>query len=114
MNKILEDNILKKIGINIKSARILKGYTQEYVAEKLNKSTNFVSILERGKSGLGIKTIIDICNILDIEPNAIFSGVVEYNNSKDKIINDSISSLANEDKEIVINLIEYIMNKSSK
>ena len=114
MDETIENNVLKKIGTNIKTARILKGYTQEYVAEKMNKSTNFVSILERGKSGLGIKTIIDICNILDIEPNTIFNGVIAYKDDKDKNISNSISSLANEDKEIVMNLIEYIINKSSK
>lgn len=114
MDETIENNVLKKIGTNIKTARILKGYTQEYVAEKLNKSTNFVSILERGKSGLGIKTIIDICNILDIEPNTIFNGVITYKDDKNRAISDSISSLASEDKEIVINLIEYIINKSSK
>ncbi len=114
MEEIIEDKILQKIGNNIKTARQLKGFTQEKLAEQLNKSVNFVSLVERGKSGIGIKTIIDICNILDIEPNSIFGGIVNYENKKDKMIIDSISSLANDDKEIVINLIEYIMEKGSK
>lgn len=114
MEEVIEDKILQKIGNNIKTARQLKSFTQERLAEQLNKSVNFVSLVERGKSGIGIKTIIDICNILDIEPNSLFSGIVNYSNKKDKVIVDSISSLASDDKDIVINLIEYIMNKGSK
>ncbi len=60
---------MQKIGTNIKTARQIKGFTQESLAEKLNKSANFISLAERGKSGIGIKTIIDICCTLDIEPN---------------------------------------------
>lgn len=114
MNDVIEDKILKKIGSNIKTARVLKGYTQEYLSEKLNKSTNYVSLVERGKSGIGIKTIIDICNILDIEPNSIFNGILKYKNKDNKKIIDSLSTLSQEDREIVISLIEYIMKKGSK
>ena len=109
-----KENTLKVIGQNIKRIRLLKNLTQEGLAEKLDKSINFISLIERGESGISIATIIDICNILDIEPNSLFNGIVNYSNTKDKVIVDSISSLASDDKDIVINLIEYIMNKGSK
>ena len=112
MEEIIENKILQKIGNNIKTARILKGFTQESLAEQLNKSINFVSLIERGKSGIGIKTIIDLCNILDIEPNSIFNGTIKYNNKNDKLIVDSLSVLSNKDKEMVTNLIEYIMKRN--
>ena len=44
-----QNEVLEQIGKNIKTARTLKGYTQEYVAEKLNKSVNFISLVESGK-----------------------------------------------------------------
>ena len=103
-----QNEVLEQIGKNIKTARTLKGYTQEYVAEKLNKSVNFISLVESGKSGLAVNTIIDICNILEIEPNTIF------NNDKNKIIINGLSSLSGDDKEIVNNLIEYILKKNNK
>ena len=109
MKKINEDKILKQIGSNIKTARLLKGYTQ-----KLNKSTNFISLIERGQTGIAIKTIIDICNILDIEPNYIFNGLLKYNNIQNNTIKDDFSLLCNEDKEIVLQLIDYIKKKSNK
>ena len=98
-----QNEVLEQIGKNIKTARTLKGYTQEYVAEKLNKSVNFISLVESGKSGLAVNTIIDICNILEIEPNTIFNGLI-----------NGLSSLSGDDKEIVNNLIEYILKKNNK
>ena len=114
MSKDIEKNVLKEIGNNIKTARILKGLTQEYVAERLDKSINFISLLERGQTGLSVNSIIDICNILEIDPNAIFNGLINCSNSKDEIIVNSICSLSNEDKRIVNELIEYILKKNNK
>jgi transcriptional regulator with XRE-family HTH domain len=114
MNSNIENNVYSTIGTNIKTARILKNMTQEQLAEKLKKSTNFVSLIERGQSGISVNTIIDICNILDIDPNAIFNGLVEYNNEQDKLIINSISSLSDDDKYIISELIEYINNKNTK
>lgn len=114
MSENIENNILKEIGKNIKTAKLLKGLTQEYVAEKLDKSTNFVSLLERGQTGLSVNSIIDICNILEIEPNAIFNGLINYDSKNDKFIINSICSLSGEDKQIVSNLIEYILKKNNK
>ena len=109
-----QNEVLEQIGKNIKTARTLKGYTQEYVAEKLNKSVNFISLVESGKSGLAVNTIIDICNILEIEPNTIFNGLIDFNNDKNKIIINGLSSLSGDDKEIVNNLIEYKLKKNNK
>ena len=111
----MEDkNILEIIGNNIKIARTKKGITQQELAEQLHKSDNFISMLERACSGLSLETIIDICKILDIQPNTLFNGIIDYNNDKDKYIINSLSSLSIEDKEILINVIEYVLKKNSK
>ncbi len=114
----MEDNrneVLKIVGQNIKTIRKSKEITQEQMAESLNKSINFVSLLENGSSGASEPTIVDICNTLRVDANSIFKGLLNYNiGEKDKYIIDNISTLSSEDKEIVINLIEYIINKGSK
>lgn len=111
----MEDkNILEIIGNNIKIARTKKGITQQELAEQLHKSDKFISMLERACSGLSLKTIIDICKILDIQPNTLFNGIIDYNNDKDKYIINSLSSLSIEDKEFLINVIEYVLKKNSK
>ena len=110
-----KNNALQIIGNNIKTIRLLRNMTQEQMAEKLDRSVNFVSLIELGKSGMSVQTIIDICNILEVNTDSLFKGLLDYKlKDQDKYIIENIISLSNEDKEIVTNLIEYIINKSSK
>ena len=104
--------ILVTIGHNLKNARISKGYTQEQMEEQLNVSSKFISMIERGCSGLSITNLTNICKILDIEPNSLFNGVLNYTDSKDEYITNALSTLANGDKEFLISVIEYILKKS--
>lgn len=102
--------ILKTIGKNVKSIRLSKGITQEAMAEKLNKSTNFVSLLEKGSSGASLQTLVDICNILEVDANSIFKGLLTYNiEEKDRYIIDNISSFSSRDKKIMADLVNYII-----
>lgn len=107
----VNNTILEIIGSNIKTIRLSKGITQEQIAEKLNRSVNFVSLIELGKSGMSGQTIIALCNILDISTESIFKGLINYNLKKqDKLILDNLSILNSKDKEIVINLMNYIID----
>ena len=102
--------ILETIGKNVKSIRLSRGITQEVMAEKLNKSTNFVSLLEKGSSGASLQTLVDICNILEVDANSIFKGLLTYNiEEKDRYIIDNISAFSGKDKKIMTDLIDYII-----
>ena len=102
--------ILETIGKNVKSIRLSRSITQEVMAEKLNKSTNFVSLLEKGSSGASLQTLVDICNILQVDANSIFKGLLTYNiEEKDRYIIDSISAFSDKDKKIISDLINYII-----
>ncbi len=104
------NNIWKIIGNNIRTIRLSKGFTQEQIAEKLNRSINFVSLIELGKSGMSIETIIAICNILDINSESVFKGLIDYNlKEMDRYIIESISTFNSRDKQIVTDLIQYII-----
>ena len=46
--------------------------------------------------------------------NAIFNGLITYNNEQDKLIINSISNLSNDDKDIINALINYINTKNTK
>ena len=108
-----KSKILQTIGNNIKTLRLSKGMTQEQMAEKLDHSVNFVSLIELGKSGMSVTTMIDICNILDVDVNCIFKGLLDYElkNSDKKLINNIIF-LSDDDKNIIENLVEHLINKS--
>lgn len=116
MGKSIEkSNVLQIVGNNIRTIRNSKGMTQEYVAEKLERSVNFVSLIELGKSGMSVTTMIDICNILDIDISCIFKGLLDYEiKNKDKKLIDNILILSNDDKEVIENLVEHLIKKSNK
>lgn len=59
---------------------------------------------------MSVPTIIDICNVLDIDSNGIFKGLLNYQpEEKDKYILENISLLNDKDKKIITDLIQYIM-----
>lgn len=72
----INPEVLQELGKNIKRIRLLRGLSQEGLAEKLEKSINFISLLENGKTGLTVQTIIDICNVLGVDANELFTGLV--------------------------------------
>lgn len=110
-NSTNKNKIQQIVGNNIKTIRLSRGMTQEQMAEKLNRSVNFVSLIELGKSGMSIETIIAICNILDISSESLFKGLIDYKlKEKDKYITENISALNDRDKKIITDLMQYIMD----
>ena len=70
-SKIYYDFDDKKIGNNIKNARIKKSYTQERLAEKLELSCRYISMLERGMTGIRLEMLAKICNVLEVSIDEI-------------------------------------------
>ena len=89
----------------------MEGISQEELAERINKSSHFVSLIERGKSGISVNTIIDICRALHTDTNSIFSGVIDNSNiHTDSFLNKSFNNFEEKDKEMVSYLINYIID----
>lgn len=113
MEKVTETT-LQTIGENVKNIRIMKGLTQQSLAEKLDKSINFISLLENGKTGFSIQTIIDLCSALEVDANFIFKGVIAPPEAMaDDYITKSLSLFNETDRNIVENLITYIVNSKT-
>lgn len=66
-----EDNILKQLGRNIKAERIIKGLSQEELAEAYGCERDYISKIECGKQNLSIKKIVKIANILECKMVAL-------------------------------------------
>lgn len=105
--------VFKAIGKNIKKAREELDISQEELAEQIGKSPHLISMLERGRSGVSIPTIINICNSLNIDANFIFADVIKTNNTNtNDILTKSFNSFEKSDKEMVAYLINYINSKN--
>ena len=63
------------IGERLKKARIDKNMTQEKLAEQIDVSVAFLSIVERGTSHINLKRLTQICEILGVSEGSILNVV---------------------------------------
>jgi transcriptional regulator with XRE-family HTH domain len=68
-------------GKNLKQLRVVKGLSQEALAEKIGIEIHNLSRIETGRSFPRLKTLIKILNVLNIEPIELFNftkGIEEF------------------------------------
>lgn len=61
-----------KLGKEIKRARKEKGWTQAYLAERIDKSEQYISAIENASRQVSLKCILDIAEVLELSLDAIF------------------------------------------
>lgn len=72
-DKLKKENRVKykfdssKIGQNIKKIRWEREYTQEELSERLDISSRYMSIIERGLAGMRLELLLKICNELEVK-----------------------------------------------
>ena len=62
------------LGRTIRQLRTTQGITQQQLAEMIDKSTAFVSLLERGEKGLSLETLVLIAEALKTSPDRLLQG----------------------------------------
>jgi transcriptional regulator with XRE-family HTH domain len=81
-------------GDRLKEARIMKGYTQKQLAEKLNIGGTTVTGYEKDNSEPSMNTISKIMEILDVDANFLFQDESYETTQKDKELSEKIKNLA--------------------
>ncbi len=120
------------IGKNIKNYRLLKGWTQDQLANKSGLSKNAIYNYENGKRSPNIKIIYQIADALEIEHDKIldskesdyldleiFNNIYTNNKSyqKDVLIKKlylESQKLNNNELEAIINIINIFNNKKEE
>ncbi|MBQ2949348.1 MAG: helix-turn-helix transcriptional regulator [Clostridia bacterium] len=64
------------LGKRLQKARLKKGYTQEYVAEKIDLSVPHLSRIERGRKTVYLDKLACWCDILDVPIEEILTGAL--------------------------------------
>ena len=109
MTVLKNNDILKVIGIKIQEARKEKGYTQEFVSEKIDKSIDIYRSIENGRSVGSVATLLNICNILGITFDEIFYDLLD---KKDVILDNKLykdfQKLDKKDKELINVMLNYL------
>ena len=73
--------------IRIRKAREEMGYTREKFAEKLEVSVSYLAELERGRTGISVKMLIKVCDVLGLSADYILFG---EERSEDALMLDKI------------------------
>lgn len=69
--KLLLIFVIKMIGEKIRKIRIIKGYSQEYMADLLEISQSAYSDIERGKTKINLERLRKVALILELDVNYI-------------------------------------------
>lgn len=84
-------NVKRLLGRKIKQYRVLKGFTQEELAEKLNISQRTLSGIECGTIFLSSNTLEKILEVFDISLEEMF--YFNYLKSNKEIVNELINDI---------------------
>jgi len=68
------DDVQIELGRRIKEARKRRGLTQSTLADKINKTVDTVSNIERGRSAPMLTTAVDIAAVLEVDLVELFRG----------------------------------------
>jgi len=87
------------LGQRIRKIRRQRDFTQAELAEKLGISTSFIGHIERGTRVLSMATFVQLCSVLDTDPNTLLSA--------EKMGNHWPTALSKQEKEQLCRLLEY-------
>lgn len=97
-------NYKYEIGLRLKQARRDNSLTQEKISELLGISQKHYSEAERGITGLSVKHLIKISDILSVSLDYLLKGSISENMSKSVTTNNKIN-------EIYFSASEYTQEK---
>ena len=116
-----EYNDWVNFGIRVKKVRNSIGMTIEKLAEKSNRTENFIQRIESGKKSCSIHTLYQLCRTMNISADSLLLGEnVELKEYKDREVIENILNTCDEKqlkviKEVLIaicpNFEELLKNK---
>lgn len=115
MDELNKEDINKKFGNIFREYRLKKGYTQAEVAEMLDISPKYISRVENGLQGVSDETLIKYINILDIEPNILYSYFIDNENIRKQVeLVEKIKNLPENSLKFMDEFLDLILKWSKK
>jgi len=92
--------------MRIRKAREDMGYTREKFAELLDVSVSYLAEVERGRTGISVKMLIKICNVLGLSADYILFG---DSRSSDTFLLEKISRIDDKYLPLLNKLLDEIL-----
>ncbi|KQB80246.1 MULTISPECIES: helix-turn-helix domain-containing protein [Leuconostoc] len=68
-------NIQKKLGDNVRTLRLERGYSQEVFAELVGVHRTYIGMIERGEKNVTLETIVKLSRALDTSISDLIEGI---------------------------------------
>ena len=75
-------NIQTILGNNVRRLRNRNGWSQIFLADKLDVSVSFISIIESGQRGVSLQLIEDIASVFEVPVPYLFTDYDEKNSAR--------------------------------
>ena len=100
-----------RLGKRIRDERLLLRLTIEQLAERVDKSLNFIGQIERGESKPSLETVYDIANALGVSIDCLLreKGIEEEKGSENitiKTINIVLDTLDNNAQQFILDVVK--------
>lgn len=111
----MSDNLKRIVGLRIRGERLARGITQEQLSERIDRTVETVSNLERGKAWPGIDTLLQICDVFQISIAQLFEDEGVSHPSRRRVelqarLKNLTNSLMDDDLEIAVRQVEVLAN----
>lgn len=94
----------------IRKAREDMGYTREQFAEKLDVSVSYMAELERGRTGISVKMLVKVCNVLGLSADYVLFG---KERTEDELRLDAIRRIDEKYLPLLDKVIEELLSLDS-
>ncbi len=104
------------LGKRIRDERLLLRMTIEQLAEKVNKSTNYIGQIERNDGKPSLETVVDIANALGTNIDTLLRDSIEIE-SNDIMIKELLSNfqlLDKQGKQFILDMVNRFITYQSK
>lgn len=94
------------IGKRLREIRLSKGFTQEYVANKVDVNTSHISNIENNRVKVSLSALVNICNALETTVDYVLNN--QYTDS-DSVLNQNIlNELQKCDEDMKVRILKII------
>ena len=101
---------LKNLGTKIRKERQSRSITQEMLAEKVDISVNFMSLIENGRN-MSVEVLVKIAQSLGVSVDYLLSDTVEIqSDSISEQIMQNLSTLNDDERLYFLNMIKQYKN----
>lgn len=95
------------LGKRIRDERLMQSLTLEKLAERTDKSINFIGQIERGEGKPSLETLVDIANALGVTVDSLLADNVKTSdNSIDKEISVLLRNMSDKGKRFILDTIQ--------